>query len=90
MNLITRFTSIVRASSTLIPALLVLLSLVATTSYCIEPRYAPRICNNTLHKTFEMIEADLALAIDRKDFATEIINPTELQRREAFEFAVKV
>jgi aspartate racemase len=31
---------------------------------------------------------ELPLAIDPKDFDTEIINPTELQCREAFEFAV--
>jgi hypothetical protein len=37
-----------------------------------------------------MIEADPALAIDQKDFATRVINPTELQRRDALEFAVKV
>lgn len=31
---------------------------------------------------------ELPLAIDRENFATEIINPTELQCREAFEFAI--
>jgi aspartate racemase len=33
---------------------------------------------------------ELPLVIDRKDVAIEIINPTELQCREAFEFAVDV
>ena len=32
----------------------------------------------------------LPLAIDRNDFATEIINPTELQCREAFEYAIEM